>query len=200
VQPAPYRNSRVAVLRARLCRYIAVCSMMSHACIACADVSAPGSVMLAMSVTEALVASAKGSEHSLVRQFVFGCKPDPRPVLPHPPDTAACCDCLFKLETGRYPCMLDICHPAAFLQLSFWRRKWWHAVSASAHEHSAAAHSAPSGSVQWLASVGWRTEEVWTRPDITKAWEVPDEQVTAAVTHMQADNRTLFMVATIATR
>ncbi len=86
----------------------------SQACAAFADISAPGSVMLAMSVTEALVASAMGSEHSLVRQFVFGCKPDPRPVLPHLPGTDACCGCPSRLAIGRYPQALDRCHSAAF--------------------------------------------------------------------------------------
>ena len=102
----------------------------SQACTACADISAPGSVMLAMSVTEALIASAKGSEHSLVRQFVFGCKPDPRPVLPYLSGTDPCCGCRSKLEVGSYP---NRCHAVALLQLSLWNEG-----TPSAHLHMTA--------------------------------------------------------------
>lgn len=53
----------------------------SNGCtVAAAEVSAPGSVLLAMSVTEALVKGAKSSDHVLVQQFVFGCAPDPKMV------------------------------------------------------------------------------------------------------------------------
>ena len=45
-----------------------------------ADVSAPGSVLLAMSVTQAVINYAKRSDHVLVQQFVFGCAPNPEPV------------------------------------------------------------------------------------------------------------------------
>ena len=36
--------------------------------------------MLTMSVTEAVVDASQNSPHSLIRRFVFGCKPNPRPV------------------------------------------------------------------------------------------------------------------------
>lgn len=83
-----------------------------------AGVSAPGSVLLAMSVTEAVVAKAKDSEHSLVRQFVFGCKPDPQPVQSRPALHHEC--------TSGFVLQLDIgvCNPTRLLHTCCHRSTW----------------------------------------------------------------------------
>jgi hypothetical protein len=50
-----------------------------------ADASAPGSVLLALSVTEAVISNikAKQSKGGLITHFVWGCPPDPRQARLH---------------------------------------------------------------------------------------------------------------------
>jgi hypothetical protein len=54
--------------------------------------------------------------------------------------------------------------------------------------------------LQWLAKVGWRTEEVWTRLEMIEAWGIPRAQVSPAIEQISAEARTLFIVATNMTR
>ena len=56
------------------------CLLLTRLRLCAADASAPGSVLLALSVTEAVISNikAKQSKGGLITHFVWGCPPDPR--------------------------------------------------------------------------------------------------------------------------
>ena len=56
------------------------CQLLTQSWLCVAGASAPGSVLLALSVTEAVIRNirAKQSKGALITHFVWGCPPDPR--------------------------------------------------------------------------------------------------------------------------